>query len=357
MARILYGVQADGTGHINRARIVAEAMPHHDFLFVGGGRVSELAKEGHLFEPVPFLDTIYRDNRIDVRRTATHGIGVLCRVHKVVERLSQVIGDFDPALIVTDYEFFTPLAARKLDRFCVSLDHQHVLTRCSYDRPRGQFLGRIMGNSVMRFMFSFASHYIITSFFRPPPLDPGNTEIFPPMVKRTIIEQTPSEGEHVVVYQTSETFEQLLPVLETIGSPVMIYGFGKRPARKNLVFKERDKESFVGDLASSLYVVANGGHNVISEALFLGKPVLSFPIANHYEQFTNAYFLDKLGYGSYVIGRHPSADLFKRFQSRMEEYKARIRTQASCGNQGIFQRLEELIANGMPSSRDGAARN
>jgi uncharacterized protein (TIGR00661 family) len=200
-----------------------------------------------------------------------------------------------------------------------------------------------MGNAVMRGLFSKAGHFLVISFFRLPPVNPLTTEVFPPIIKRAITEQKPSEGEHVVVYQTSETFEQLLPVLKTMDIRFLIYGFGKRPSRGNLIFKERSEESFAEDLASCLYVIANGGHNVLSEALYLGKPVFVFPIGNHYEQFTNAYFVDKLGYGSYSLGRSGSSTLLKGFQSRLDAYRAVIKSGDFFGNARLVQRLEELI--------------
>jgi uncharacterized protein (TIGR00661 family) len=342
----MYGVQADGAGHINHARIVAQVMPHHEFLFVGGGGVRGLDDGGCSVEPVPFLDTLYRNNRIDVLRTAAHGLRVLSERGSVVDRLAGIMRDFDPDLVVTDYEYFTPIAARKLDRFCVSMDHQHILTRCVYDRPNRAFLGRLMGNAVMKGLFSKAGHFLIISFFRLPPADPVSTEVFPPLIKRAVTEQKPSEGDHVLVYQTSETFEKLLPVLETMDRRFQIYGFGKRPSRGNLLFKERSEESFAEDLASCLYVIANGGHTVLSEALYLGKPVFVFPIGNHYEQITNASFVEKLGYGSYSMGKSASSALLEGFQSRLDEYRAVVKSGDFFGNARLVRRLEELIERG-----------
>ncbi len=46
---------------------------------------------------------------------------------------------------------------------------------------------------------------------------------------------------------------------------------------------------------------------MMSEAVFLHKPVLSIPVRNHFEQICNALNLDKEGYGSSMknlIGMH-----------------------------------------------------
>jgi uncharacterized protein (TIGR00661 family) len=308
-------------------------------------------------ETVPFLDTIYRDNKVDALQTALYALKVLRSRRQVIDRLTAVIEEFDPHLIVTDYEYFTPLAARKVGRSSISLDHQHVLTRCVYDRPRGQAFGRLTSNSVIRWLFTHANHFFIVSFFRLPPANPRDTEVFPPIIKRVVCSQKPSDGEHVLVYQTSETFQQLVNVLETIDKPFFIYGFGKQPSRRNLVFKERSEETFALDLATCSYVIANGGHNVISEALYLGKPVLSFPIVHHYEQCTNAYFVRKLGYGSCVLDGAFSPGLFETFHAHLDDYRAKIRSETFYGNATLVQRMEHFISSGRGSAAAASANS
>lgn len=336
---------------------MAEEMPRHEFLFVGGGRVRELSREGHSVETVPFLDTIYRNNKVAAMQTVLHALNVHKSRRSVIDRLCAVIKNFDPHLIVTDYEYFTPLAARKIGRSCLSLDHQHILTRCAYEHPAGQSFGRLTSNSVIRGLFSHARHFFIVSFFRLPPANPRNTEVFPPIIKRAICSQKPSDGEHILVYQTSETFQQLVNVLETIDKPVFIYGFGKQPSRRNLIFKERSLETFALDLATCSYVIANGGHNVISEALYLGKPVLSFPITHHYEQCINAYFLKKLGYGSCVPDGAFSPGLFETFHAHLDDYRAQIRSETFYGNALLVQRMEQFIASGKSGAAAAPAKS
>ncbi|MCP4667079.1 MAG: hypothetical protein GY849_12015, partial [Deltaproteobacteria bacterium] len=262
-----------------------------------------------------------------------------------------VIHQFDPDLIITDFELFTPRAARKLNRFCVSLDHQHILTQGVYDLSHQQYLSGLMAKSVIRWFYSVPKYYLIVSFFPLPLRDKKKAEVFPAIIKRTATEQSPTLGDHILVYQTSPTFQRIFPLLETLGHPCMIYGFGSRPPQGNLIFKAPSSKDFINDLASCQYVLANGGHNVISEALYFGKPVFSFPIANHYEQFANAHFLAKLGYGSYTTSLNPSPWIFESFQSRLDAFRARIKKSFFHGNERVIRRLKELLALGIKGSR------
>lgn len=343
MARIVYGVMGDARGHVARSLIIARQMPQHELLFIGGGAVHEARSLGYPVERVPMASTLYRNNRVDLPATIANALKVLAASRPVINRVADIIKGFDPDLIVSDYELFTPLAALKLSRPCVSLDHQHVITHCTYQPPRGYRLSRAMTSFAIRKLYSHASLFLITSFFAPPPTDPSTTWIFPPVIGSDVTELIPSNGEHILVYQTSPTFHRLFPVLQEIPGRFVIYGHGKRPEKGNLRFKPTSRQEFLEDLASCRYAITNGGHNVISEALYLGKPLLSFPIGNAYEQFLNAHFVRHLGYGDYSMDPLPPAHLFRRFEARLDELRSTIKTTTFFGNRDVAQKLESLI--------------
>ena len=99
------------------------------------------------------------------------------------------------------------------------------------------------------------------------------------------------------------------------------------------------------DMASSRYVICNGSHTVISEALYLGKPVFAFPIHMAFEQFFNAYMLKKLGYGDYSLDPAPDPTVLKEFEQGLDQRRSRITRGNFCGNSKVVSRLEEIIAS------------
>jgi len=343
MARILFGVMGDARGHVNRALTLAKEVPHHEFLFVGGGRTLDVRAEGYSVEAIPVLGTKYRDNRVDVLQTVTNAVKVLLGRKPVIERVESIIRSFDPDLILSDYEYFSPLAAAKMGRECVSIDHQHILTHCRYDPPARQRLSRLMTTQSVLRLYSNASRFVIISFFDLPPRNPRISTVLPPMIRRSVTAHEARPGDHVLVYQTSPTFHRLFPVLEEVKTRFVIYGFGERPARKNLVFKGPSDHGFLEDLATCRYAIVNGGHNVISEALYLGKPVLAFPIANAYEQFINCHFLAHHSYGSYSMATTPSPRLLDLFDSRVGEYQKAITSGHFYGNSKVAAHLDGLL--------------
>lgn len=345
MSRILYGVMGDSRGHVNRSLIIAKEMKHHEFLFVGGAHVHWLESQAYSVVDVPMVSTFYRNNRVAIPETVANALKVILGSRQVVKRLAGIIEDFNPDLILTDYEYFTPIAAKRTGRPCISLDHQHIITHSSHTAPPEQKLSRIMTSQSVKRLYSKADRHLIISFFRPPPIDPSRTEIFPPVIRRSVTKKRPVRGGHVLVYLTSPTFHELLPVLESFDRRFIIYGFRGKTSRKNLLFKRPSDREFLADLASCEYAIINGGHNVISEALYLGKPVFCFPIANAYEQFLNAYFVEQLGFGAYCMSIASAKTAINHFHANLNEYRARVQSEKFFGNDEVRARLEELIAS------------
>ena len=99
------------------------------------------------------------------------------------------------------------------------------------------------------------------------------------------------------------------------------------------------------DLAGCAYAVVNGGHNLLSEAFYYGKPALCFPVKTLFEQFINAYHVRALGYGDYSDTAFPSPALFDAFEARLDGYRAAVAAGFREGTAEIVARMRELIAD------------
>ena len=81
---------------------------------------------------------------------------------------------------------------------------------------------------------------------------------------------------------------------------------------------------------------------MISEALYLGKPILCHPVQFLYEQFFNAYFLTQSGFGQYFWDNSCPEDLIDSFEGCLSQYQTRIKQHNFLGNKQIIARIEEL---------------
>ena len=355
MARILYGVMGNTYGHVMRSLAIAERLatpttdqPAHAFLFVGGGRVPEALAGRFPVVEVPVLRTVHRAGRVSVPAVLGQIAGRLADVPAVLRRLMRAIEKFQPDLAIVDREFFLPIAARLAGLRCLSIDHSHVLKACRYPVPPGQRVSWALAMLNDYALFDWTRHNLIVSFFHPRlrPGARGVNALLPPVL-RPAVTQTPRQGsgEHVLVYQTSATFEPILQPLAQLGRPVVVYGFGARPPAGNLVFKPFDDRAILDDLAGCAYAVVNGGHNLLCEAFYFRKPALCFPIATLFEQFINAWHVRALGYGDFSLARQPDVKIFRRFESRLDQYRAALATADIDGTARVVARVREIIGN------------
>jgi uncharacterized protein (TIGR00661 family) len=146
-----------------------------------------------------------------------------------------------------------------------------------------------------------------------------------------------------VAYQGYTTFKRFFPFLSAIPSKVMVYGFNEERTEGNLIFKKNSEAGFLDDLSSCRYVVCGGSHTLTSEALYYGKPLISFPIKNAFEQFLNAFYIDRLGYGRYFTGFHPRPEIIPAFEADLDRCRGNIQAGNFCGNQEIFALVDQFI--------------
>ncbi|MCE5335136.1 MAG: hypothetical protein LLG06_11195 [Desulfobacteraceae bacterium] len=351
MARIVYGVQGDAHGHAVRALSVARRFPEHEFLFVSydaGARL--IGREYPVFES-PGLPTVVRNHRLDSTRTLLAALNSI-RYRKVLtDRLLARMEEFKPDVALTDYEFFVPRACRQIGLPCLSFDHQHVITCFAHPVPLSQTPSYLATWLSIRCLFSAASDYMVTSFFRPRHRRTAKVRLVPPLLRESVSRTGVTVSDHVVAYRSHPPSELFAPFLGSIPRPVMVYGFDTERKEGNLHFKRRSEEGFLRDLASCSYVVCSGGHTLMSEALSLGKPVLSFPIAKLFEQYLNAFYLQRSGYGRHLTDYGPRGEAVASFENDLEKFRGNIGRGRFCGNDEIYSLIRSFIGNGkLPSA-------
>jgi uncharacterized protein (TIGR00661 family) len=343
MAKILYGVHGTGHGHAVRALTIARHFAEHEFLFVSHGTgASILGREFKVVE-CPNPPTVVRGHRVDVPATLLANLKIQSQSRSHIYNLLDLIDRFQPDVTMTDYEYFLPRAAHRAGIPCLSVDHQHVITCCRHRVSWMQYPSYLSTSFAVASMFSRATDYLIISFFQPP-VKPGvRAKVMPPLLRESVLQRQSSGGDHVVAYQGYTTFKRFFPFLSAIPSPVMVYGFNEERTEGNLFFKKNSETGFLEDLSTCRYVVCGGSHTLISEALFYGKPVISFPIKGAFEQFLNAFYLERLGYGRYFTGFHPLPEIIPAFENRLDEYRQNIQTGHFCGNEEIYALVEKFI--------------
>ena len=88
-------------------------------------------------------------------------------------------------------------------------------------------------------------------------------------------------------------------------------------------------------------MITNGGFTLIGEALHLGKPILSVPVKQQFEQILNAIYLERLGYGEYH--KFLNKKIITDFLSKLENYRENIKSYKKQDNSKIFKEIDELV--------------
>ncbi len=71
--------------------------------------------------------------------------------------------------------------------------------------------------------------------------------------------------------------------------------------------------------------------------------MIAFPIKGAFEQYLNAFYLERLGYGQYSLGFHPRTELIPAFEANLPDLRRRLEGENFCGNSEIFALVERFI--------------
>lgn len=348
MARILYGVHGTQHGHAIRALIMARRLAAlgHEFLFVSSEEGATLLEREFRVERFENPGTRYKNQRLDTPATLKLALRTLAKRGSELTRLERLIADFKPDRAISDYEYFVPIAAARADIPCLSMDHQHVISCCRHQVPARYFADYLGIRASIRFLFSACSDYLAISFYQPPVKPGARARVAPPILRHSVLDRRPRRGEHIVVYQSCGICEAFAPYLRRIDREFRVYGYKVDKVDGNLTFRDYSEAGFLDDLASCAYVICGGSHNLMSEALYYGKPVLSFPVAGAFEQTLNALYLERLGYGRMADMSHLTPDLLPNFEKDLDDRRARIAVGNFLGNATVDGLVDGFLADG-----------
>ena len=365
--RILYGVVGEGMGHATRSKVVCEhlvAQGHEVQIVVSGRAHAFLARTFADVVEIKGLTIRYVDNRMD--RDATLARNVVAAPGMLAANVGAYfakVAPFRPDAVISDFDSFAYLFAKRHGLPILSIDNQQILSRCKLGKfaKRGVKVDYQMTKAFVRAKLPACDHYVVTTFFYPPvrPRYARTTTLVPPILRRAILDAKRSArpGPRVLVYQTSTSDRALVRELNAIpGATFVVYGLRKSARQGNCTLKEFSEGGFVEDLASARAVVCNGGLSLLGEALFLGKPVFSVPVGHQVEQVVNARYLEELGWG--LCASRIDAELLGLFLAEAPRYAARVARHRQDGNRALLEvvdrTLERFAKKGRKRAREGA---
>jgi uncharacterized protein (TIGR00661 family) len=349
--RILYGVVGEGMGHAMRSRVVLDHLFRcgHEVEIMASGRAADfLQKRFADVNRIHGLHIIYEENR--VRRGKTLFSNVLKGAAGLpgnIEAYFALIDEFAPEIVISDFESWTYFYAKAHRLPIISIDNMQIINRCKHppeivDADRTNFE---IAKAFVKSKLPFCDHYLISTFFRPEIRKP-RTSLHPPILRPEILAARPSEGEHILVYQTAEGYGALVDALAASGLECRIYGLRrnlkKEEVEGNLRYMPFSETGFVDDLASARGVIASGGFTLMGEAVYLRKPMLAVPLGAQFEQIMNARYLEYLGYGKFAIDLEDAAPIH-RFLEAIPRCRQKLEGYSQQGNDDLLGAVDEHL--------------
>jgi uncharacterized protein (TIGR00661 family) len=352
MAKIVYGVSGEGSGHSSRAR---EMLNHlqgqgHDCRVVSYDRgYANLKDDFEVFE-TEGLHIQSVENQVSVTRTFVDNIA---RLSDGLSRLRalrhEVFKAFRPDVVITDFEPMTAYLANHYELPLISIDNQHRMRYMAYPCPDELRQSAMVTETVIRLMVPRPDVSLVTTFYFGEVTN-DRTFLFPPILRSAITDVRPTTQDHFVVYLT-QSFDAVLDLFsEFPRERFIVYGHDKAMDLSNVSFRQFDAEGFIADLASCKAVIATAGFTLMTEALHYGKPYLALPMGGQFEQELNGLLLAGCGYGKNV--HDPDVATIGDFLYRLPEYRDCLATYAAGDNSAITGKLDELLADGGALARD-----
>ncbi|SHK83937.1 glycosyltransferase family protein [Rhodothermus profundi] len=352
MARIVYALSGQGRGHASRVLAIARGLRErgHELRFCCGGTARAVLEAcGEPVWPVPALRQVLHGNRMRLAATLRANLPVLRKLRCLLDELTELLADFRPHLVITDFEALTPRAAARLGLPVLSFNHQQVITETRYTLPFRYWKDALLAHLAIHLIAPPRPlHVLLTSFYFLPLRHPERTTLIPPIIRPEVQHLTPTEEAHVLVYfNQPEGVDHLPEVLASLPVPFVLYNVPRSPHADdypNLTFKPPTIDGFLEDLARCRAVLCTAGFTLMSEALYLGKPLLVVPNRGIFEQTLNALFLERKGLGMAICDRELRADDVQRFLEACPYYRQRLQAHPlRCGNEMALDFIERLL--------------
>jgi uncharacterized protein (TIGR00661 family) len=350
--KILYGVPSEGMGHATRSKVIIAHLLEsgHDVRIATSDRAADFMEKafpGRVFK-IEGLHLKYDKGTVDRWKSFSH---ILASAPESLvtnaKQFLQVHRDFTPDVVISDFESFTYYFAKTHKLPILSVDNMQVINRCTLgmEFPDDQQESYQLARAIIKAKVPFCARYLVTSFFTAPARKP-RTQLVAPILRQAILDAKPTGGDHILVYQTATSQSDLIEGLKAVsGQKFRVYGFNREEDHGDVQLCKFSEDGFIADLASSKAVLTNGGFSLISEAVYLHKPVLAFPLAGQFEQWGNAAQVQRMGYGRNFPKFTP--DAVKTFLYDLGAFSENVKKHTQDGNRSVLEAVDTFLSDVM----------
>ncbi|MFN3596365.1 MAG: glycosyltransferase family protein [Rubricoccaceae bacterium] len=313
--RVAFAVQGEGRGHLTQALALAEMLRArgHDVAHVLVGASPRRRVPDFFTAEIGAPVTAYASpnfvadatGRIRLGRTVAAGLRQAAALTPSLDTIGRVLDETEPDVIVNFFEGLMGAYAllRGPAEPIVAVGHQFMFYHPAYPFISGHPIQKAATMAYTRLAGAGAVTRLALSFYDPAP-HPGLTAT-PPLLRRQIrrLDGRTHDGSLLVYLMEPRMAEQLV-AWSRRRPDVPVHCFSDVPPRTEgaVTFHALSGTRFLEHMARARGVVCTAGFESISEAMWLGKPVLMVPVPGHFEQRCNAGDAAAVGAGL-ALGR------------------------------------------------------
>lgn len=278
MMTVALSCTGEGFGHASRTVAIAHVLrsryrviifcPLHLFAFMRENLGPHID-----LEPIPYFSFVKQRERIDWARTVWANIPRVVGFPISISRISRRLKRHRVKALVSDYDPYGSYAADNLGMPILQINHPSVVLR-QRDFTLESWLARFISLLLM----GKYHRKLVVSFYNG---DVG------PVVRPSLLEQQTTNEDFYVVYLKPSYRKTMLKAL-------------KRLSITNIQVFPDPQKNIVEYLARCKGVISSAGHQFMSEAMVLQKPVFVVPQTGQYEQMLNARMLEGSGWGTWA---------------------------------------------------------
>jgi uncharacterized protein (TIGR00661 family) len=314
--KICFIIQGEGRGHFTQAIALREMLlrRHHEIVAVIAGTNGKRPLPEYVQNAfgVP-LQSMFSPG---FQFKAERGISVAGSVVEAVRRLPEIrqslrliddtVAQSKPDLIVNFLEAATGIG-KLLGRIktpVLVLGHQFMLGHPAFIRSGHALTQQIGFRNFVR-LVGAGSSKLALSFYGAENLPRKKIFVCPPILRRQLFElKDVRPGDYLLVYLLNHGYAPDIERWCAANPAVPVHCFYDKPGAPEteqklpgLTFHKLHGEKFLALMAGCRAVVCTAGFESVSEAAYLGKPVLMIPVQNHIEQYLNALDAVNAGLG------------------------------------------------------------
>lgn len=296
--KIALSCTGEGFGHASRTVALAQMLAaRYELVIFCPERLFPFMRENLgtdiPLESIPYFPFVKHRDRIDYVGTTLRILPGAIRFPADISRVARRLKRHGVQALISDYDPYGSYAADRLGMPILQINHPAVVLR-----DRAFSLESMLARVISILLMGKYHRKLVVSFYDG---DLG------PVVRPALESGRRAEPEDFIVVYLKPSYRKIM--LRAL----------KRLAIHNVqVFPSPDK-NIIDYLGRCRAVISSAGHQFMSEALVLKKPVFVVPQVGQYEQLLNARMLEQSGWGTWAWMEEVEPKL-REFVANLDRY-------------------------------------